>query len=139
MILLLLCQKRFWYMCYFVGGRMSMEVTKKQCTPNFPENKYFLLPDNAHTCACGGVTNFRFSENFRALFPCYLRFWHTPFRLITDDLSQWLCLLMWRFTQLSHFMFSSILQHFYTPWKCQGRRNVFRGCRNVAENWETVT
>ena len=69
-------------MCYFVGGRMSMEVTKKQCTPNFPKNKYFLPPDNAHTFACGGVTNVRFSENlacFVFLLPSFLTYTLSPY------------------------------------------------------------
>ena len=54
-----------------------MDVTRKQSTPNFPENEHFL-PRDMHTCVrvckfskkrlqhgCGyqGVRNVRFSEN----------------------------------------------------------------------------
>ena len=118
---------------------MSMEVTRKQCTPNFPKNKNFLPPDNAHKCACGGVKMFVFQKIWGAFFSCYLCFWDTPFRLITDNLSNWLCLHMWWFTQLSHFIFSSILQHFYTPWKCQKTKGFLKfsgGVEMLQKTWK---
>ena len=57
-----------------------MEVTRKQSTPNFPKNEYFLPPDTR-------VKNVRFSrEIWRALFSYCPRFEIRPFCFITDEM-----------------------------------------------------
>ena len=132
MILLLFCLKRFWYICYFDGGRMSIEVTRKQCIPNLSKNKHFLPPDNAHMCACGGVTNVRFSENlacFVFLLPSFLTYTFSPYhrQLVLLIVSTYVA--VYSIKPFHVFQYSTA---FLYPLKISG-------CRNVAENWETVT
>ena len=125
-------------MCYFVGGRMSMEVTKKQCTPNFPKNKYFLPPDNAHTCACGGVTNVRFSENlacFVFLLPSFLTYTLSPYhrRLVL--------LIVSTYAAVYSIKPFHVFQHstaFLYPLKMSGAQKCFQGvqkcCRKLGNS-----
>ena len=55
-------------------------VSRKQSTPDFPENKKFL-----HACTYQGVRKFCFSENLACFVFLKYPFWDSPFCLITND------------------------------------------------------
>ena len=85
--------KRFWGKLHKTG------VSRKQSSPNFPENENFLL---FRTCAYQGVRNVRFSENLTCFVFLKHMFWNSPFCLITDDLTlSWASRLNFFITQVS--------------------------------------
>ena len=61
-------------------------VSRKQSTPNFPKNDYFLPTDSTPTCAYQGVRKIRFSENLACFVFLKHPFWDSSFYLITDEI-----------------------------------------------------
>ena len=67
-------------------ANLETSVSRKESTPNFPKNDYFLLTDSTPTCAYQGVRKIRFLENLAWFVFLKHPFWDLYFYLITDEI-----------------------------------------------------
>ena len=68
-------------------ANLKTEVTRKQSSPNFPKNEYFLPLVRTHRYAYKRVRNVRFLENLASFAFLLPPFSDSPFSLITDELA----------------------------------------------------
>ena len=67
-------------------ANLETSVSRKESTPNFPKNDYFLPTDSTPTCAYQGVRKIRFLENLAWFVFLKHPFWDLYFYLITDEI-----------------------------------------------------
>ena len=84
-----------------IRANLKTGASRKQSTPNFPENKHSYPLKCTHTCAYQWVRNIRLSENLTCFVFLGHPFWDSPFALLPSKYS--------RTTSYFHFFIVCIL------------------------------